>query len=437
MASTSKHLGFRCDRKDIFQATTTGHGSKPPELRVDQQTWAYRVLQKRQKKCEKVHIYIIYLYHCFNRILLKSISWALHGAADAAIFGSFFWGGFLQYSPPKACKFRMWFPSRSGSLPKSQNVGRSPTDGASETHQTDGCRQWGGSGWRFMIVPYFCGGWKWGTFNSRFNPNFSYILIIPEFLHFPSMILGICFIKVDVFTHFCYEKPGFFPFFCQVLPGFMTPRRSRSSQLPSFQDLSELLLARRAMMSSRMWLKPNCTGTIDMEHCDCWECWDGDGSKARNMRKIMRLGRSHVFLFFICFLLFFIAVILIWPIPKHRKIFTLAMACRSNKSPIDAEKIAAALVSLFSFCFTNVRWLTFLVCFMMFFHLHFWACHWSRFYVSGHFFLCWKDSVSCWLYSCFDWFSSRKKWYHKYGCFLPFWSWFPFEVVVRSVFWVT
>ncbi|CAL1161615.1 unnamed protein product [Cladocopium goreaui] len=54
----------------------------------------------------------------------------------------------------------------------------------------------------------------------------------------------------------------------EVLPGFMTPRRSRSS-LPSFQDLSELLLARRAMMSSRMWLKPNCTGTIDMEHCDC------------------------------------------------------------------------------------------------------------------------------------------------------------------------
>ena len=96
MASTSKHLGFRCDRKDIFQATTTGHGSKPPELRVDQQTWAYRVLQKRQKKCEKVHIYIIYLYHCFNRILLKSISWALHGAADAAIFGSFFWGAFCN-----------------------------------------------------------------------------------------------------------------------------------------------------------------------------------------------------------------------------------------------------------------------------------------------------------------------------------------------------
>ena len=94
MASTSKHLGFRCDRKDIFQATTTGHGSKPPELRVDQQTWAYRVLQKRQKKCEKVHIYII--YHCFNRILLKSISWALHGAADAAIFGSFFGGAFCN-----------------------------------------------------------------------------------------------------------------------------------------------------------------------------------------------------------------------------------------------------------------------------------------------------------------------------------------------------
>lgn len=218
------------------------------------------------------------------------------------------------------------------------------------------------------------------------------ILIFLTFLSFQNFCIfhpwfwGYVLSKLMFSPIFAMKNQVFFPFFCQVLPGFMTPRRSRSSQLPSFQDLSELLLARRAMMSSRMWLKPNCTGTIDMEHCDCWECWDGDGSKARNMRKIMRLGRSHVFLFFICFLLFFIAVILIWPIPKHRKIFTLAMACRSNKSPIDAEKIAAALVSLFSFCFTNVRWLTFLVCFMMFFHLHFWACHWSRFYVSGHFF---------------------------------------------------
>lgn len=143
--------------------------------------------------------------------------------------------GFLQYSPPKACKFRMWFPSRSGSLPKSQNVGRSPTDGASETHQTDGCREWGGSGWRFMIVPYFCGGWKWDTFNSsRINPNFSYI-IIPEFLHFPSIILGICFIKVDVFIHFCYEKPGFFSVFLPGTSGLHDPTqiaKLSAAQLP-------------------------------------------------------------------------------------------------------------------------------------------------------------------------------------------------------------
>ena len=121
---------------------------------------------------------------------------------------------------------------------------------------------------------------------------------------------------------------------------------------------------------------------------------------------------------------------------EHRKIFTLAMTCRSNKSLIDAEKIAAALVSLFSFCFTNVRWSTFLVCFMMFFHLHFWACHWSRFYVSDHFFFA-IDSVSCWFSELFWLIIFPDKMIPQIWLVPPILILISFEVVVRSVFWIS